>query len=231
MTVEVLFNEVCGLFGDAFNAQYLEKCIPDSEFIYTALCDKPYFEDNTPDIILMGAMSEKTQRAVIKKLLPLKNRILELIDKGVVFFVTGNAFEVFTKEIDYVSEEIKSEGLGIFDLTVKTDYFNRYNGKVLGKFNNEFEITGIRSQFSFVYGDNSDGYFVKSDSGIGINPESKLEGVRKNNFFGTHLLGPVLVQNPPLCEYIISLAGGTPRLAFEEQARSAYTQRLKEMKE
>lgn len=231
MTVEVLFNEVCGLFGDAFNAQYLEKCIPDSEFIYTALCDKPYFEDNTPDIILMGAMSEKTQRAVIKKLLPLKNRILELIDKGVVFFVTGNAFEVFTKEIDYVSEEIKSEGLGIFDLTVKTDYFNRYNGKVLGKFNGEFEITGIRSQFSFVYGNNSDGYFVKSDMGIGINPESKLEGVRRNNFFGTHLLGPVLVQNPPLCEYIISLAGGTPRLAFEEQARFAYTQRLKEMKE
>ncbi|MBQ2759488.1 MAG: hypothetical protein IJE93_06930 [Clostridia bacterium] len=231
MTVEVLFNEVCGLFGDAFNAQYLEKCIPDSEFIYTALCDKPYFEDNTPDIILMGAMSEKTQRAVIKKLLPLKNRILELIDKGVVFLATGNAFEVFTKEIDYVSEEIKSEGLGIFDLTVKTDYFNRYNGKVLGKFNGEFEITGIRSQFSFVYGNNSDGYFVKSDMGIGINPESKLEGVRRNNFFGTHLLGPVLVQNPPLCEYIISLAGGTPRLAFEEQARSAYTQRLKEMKE
>ena len=231
MTVEVLFNEVCGLFGDAFNAQYLEKCIPDSEFIYTALCDKPYFEDNTPDIILMGAMSEKTQRAVIKKLLPLKNRILELIDKGVVFLATGNAFEVFTKEIDYVSEEIKSEGLGIFDLTVKTDYFNRYNGKVLGKFNGEFEITGIRSQFSFVYGNNSDGYLVKSDMGIGINPESKLEGVRRNNFFGTHLLGPVLVQNPPLCEYIISLAGGTPRLAFEEQARSAYTQRLKEMKE
>lgn len=231
MTVEVLFNEVCGLFGDAFNAQYLEKCMPEAQFIYTSLCDKLYLQENTPDIILMGAMSEKTQRAVIKKLLPLKNRILELIDKGVIFFVTGNAFEVFTKEIDYVSEEIKTEGLGIFDLTVKTDYFNRYNGKVLGKFNGEFEITGIRSQFSFVYGDNSCGYFVKSDIGIGINPESKFEGVRKNNFFGTHLLGPVLVQNPPLCEYIISLAGGKPELAFEKQALSAYNQRLSEMKE
>ena len=231
MTVEVLFNEVCGLFGDAFNAQYLKKCMPDAQFIYTSLCDKLYLEENIPDIILMGAMSEKTQRAVIKKLLPLKNRIVELIDKGVIFFVTGNAFEVFTKGIDYVSEEIKTEGLGIFDLTVKTDYFNRYNGKVLGKFNGEFEITGIRSQFSFVYGDNTDGYFVKSETGIGINPESKLEGVRRNNFFGTHLLGPVLVQNPPLCEYLITLAGGKPSLAFKEQALSAYNQRLKEMKE
>lgn len=231
MTVEVLFNEVCGLFGDAFNAVYLQKSMPDAQFIYTNLCDKTYFEENTPDIIMMGAMSEKTQRAVIEKLRPLKERIIELIDKGTVFLITGNAFEVFTKKIEYISEEISVDGLGIFDLTTKTDYFNRYNGKVLGKFNDEIEITGIRSQFSFVYGDNSDCFFVKSDVGIGINENTKFEGVRKNNFLGTHLLGPLLPLNPPFCEYIIRLAGATPELCFKTYAINAYEQRLKEMKE
>ena len=33
----------------------------------------------------------------------------------------------------------------------------------------------------------------------------KYEGIRKNNFFGTHLTGPLLVKNPYFLEYMAGL--------------------------
>ena len=76
MTIEILFQEVCGLYGDSQNPVYLQATLPDAEFIFTKLTDEPYFKDNTPDLIYIGCMSESTQRRVISKLLPYKSRIL-----------------------------------------------------------------------------------------------------------------------------------------------------------
>ena len=33
MKIEVLFPEVCNLFGDISNIKYLKKCIPDAQII------------------------------------------------------------------------------------------------------------------------------------------------------------------------------------------------------
>lgn len=228
MVIEVLFREVCGLYGDAQNATYLEKMLPDATFIYTKLVDEPYFAANKPDMILIGSMSENTQRRVIDKLMPLKGRIEELIDAGVIFLATGNAGEVFCKKIDYVTENITTEGLGIFDLTVKTNLFDRYNGKVIGEFE-ELTIVGFRSQFSMIYGDNTDNYFVKVNRGDGINRESKFEGMRKSNLICTQILGPILPINPLFCEYLLSLCGVKAEAAFKDAALSAYLQRVKEL--
>ncbi len=227
MIIEVLFNEVCGLNGDAQNAAYLRYAMPDAQFIYTSLLDTPYFAENRPDMILLGYMTENTQRRVIEKLMPLKERLEALIEDGVVFLATGNAGEIFCKKISYVTEKIEIDGLGIFDLEVKTDLFKRYNGKILSNFEG-IEVVGFRTQFSHIYGNNSDFYFAEVIRGIGINPESKLEGMRKNNLLCTHTVGPMLPLNPLFCEKLIALAGGTAQAAFREEAIAAYEERLKE---
>lgn len=230
MTVEILFREVCGLYGDSQNPTYLEATLPDAMFVYTKLTDKPYFIDNQPDLLYIGCMSEMTQRKVIAKLLPYRERILELVEAGVPFLATGNAGEIFAKEIQYVSEDITTQGLGLFDLTVKTDLFRRYNGMVLGELEN-LKIVGFRSQFSFLYGDNSQNYFLNCLRGDGINPQSKLEGMRMNNLICTQLLGPILPLNPLFCEYLLGLAGIKVFAAFREAAMDAYVQRLKEFED
>lgn len=227
MIVEILFQEVCGLYGDSQNATYLQATLPDAEFLYTRLTDTPYFVDHTPDLIYIGCMSESTQRRVIEKLLPLKKRIESLIDTGTPILATGNACEIFAKHIDYVTEGLQADGLGIFDLNVRTDLFNRYNGMVLGEFEN-MQIVGFRSQFSFLYGDNANYYFLKCIRGDGIHPGNKLEGMRKNNLFCTQLLGPILPLNPLFCEYLLNLCGMDVKAAFRESAMDAYNQRLKE---
>lgn len=227
MNIEILFEEVCGLYGDAQNVTYLKQTLPDANFIDTGLTQEPYFAEHTPDLIYIGAMSERTQRRVIEKLRPYKQRLLELIEQGVPILATGNACEIFCKHIRYQTEKMEIDGLGVVDLTVEQKYFGRYNGKVLGKMD-DLEIVGFRSQFSFLYGDNSQNYFLKVLRGDGINKESKLEGFRVKNLIGTYLIGPVLVLNPLFCEYLLGLAGIQAQAAFREDAMAAYTQRLKE---
>ena len=230
MLVEILFSEVCNLFGDGQNVTYLQATLPEAEFILTPLTGTPYFAENKPDMIYIGSMSENTQRRVIEKLMPLKERLTELVDAGVPVLATGNAGEIFCKEIHYVTENIVTQGLGLVDMTVKTNLFDRYNGKVLGQLE-DMEIVGFRSQFSFLYGDNSENYFVKCIRGDGINRESKLEGVRRNNLICTQIIGPILPLNPYFCEYFIGLTGHKAEAAFREDAIAAYEIRLKEYKD
>ena len=230
MKVEVLFSEVCNLSGDFQNVEYLRQTMPEAQFVFTALGQEPAFATERPDIVYMGTMTEAIQRRVIDKLMPYKARIEALIDSGVVFLMTGNACDVFCKSIDYVTEKISKEGLGVFDLTVKCDHFNRYNGKFMGEVDG-ITVIGFRSQFSMMQGDNSHCFFGKNQRAMGMNPATNLEGIRRKNFFGTNVQGPILALNPLFCEHLIRLAGGDAVAAHKEAAMKAYEIRLKEMRD
>lgn len=230
MKVEVLFSEVCNLSGDYQNVEYLRQTLPDAEFVFTALTQEPDFANHRPDVVYMGTMTEAIQRRVIDKLMPYKARIEDLIDDGVVFLVTGNACDVFCKSIAYVTENIQKDGLGLFDMTVKCDHFNRYNGKFMGEVDG-ITVIGFRSQFSMMHGDNSRCCFGKNQRSMGMNPGTDLEGIRRKNFFGTNVQGPILPLNPLFCEHLIRLAGGDAVAAHKEAAMTAYNLRLEEMRD
>ena len=224
--IEVLFPEVCNLYGDLFNIKYLEKSIKEVEVINTALTDEPKFITEDVNMIYMAPMTEKTQESVIEKLLPYKEKIKEQIDEGKVFLFTGNAMEVFENYIEN-EDGSKIEGLGIIDAYAKRNMMNRFNSLFLGEIEN-IKIVGFKAQFSMTYGDNSNSYLFKGIKGAGINPDSNLEGIKINNFMGTYLLGPLLVLNPLFTKYILKLLGQDEEIAFEKQAIDAYDFRLKE---
>ena len=227
MVIEILFSEVCNLYGDGQNVTYLQSTLTDADFIFTSLTDEPYFLRNTPDMIYIGSMSEATQRRVIEKLLPHKDRICQLIEDNIPILATGNAGEIFMQSIDYVTEDIKTPALGLLNYTVTTNWFDRYNSKVLGKFEG-MTIVGFRSQFSFIYGDNSKNFFVDCIRGDGIHKGTTLEGVRYKNLICTQILGPILPLNPLFCEYLIGLTGTTATAAYKDAAMAAYEQRIAE---
>ena len=228
--IEELFPEIANLYGDTGNVRYLKKCLPDAEFVKDYLNEEPFFNKTKPSLIYMGPMSEHAQELVIDRLMPYKERLKELIDEGVVFLLTGNAAEVFYKEIEN-EDGSKIPCLNIFDFTAKRKMFNRYNRHVMGKMD-DITIVGYKNQFTHSYGDNSKGYFFKVERGDGLYPGNEFEGVRKNNFFGTYLLGPILIQNPYFTEYILKLMGvREPKLAFKDTIVAAYERRLSEYKE
>ena len=230
MTIEILFGEACNLHGDGQNVTYLQASLPDAEFIFTPLTEEPYFVQNKPDMIYLGSMSESIQRRVIEKLMPHRARLLELVEDGIVFLATGNAGDIFCKKIEYITEAICVEGLDFFDNVAKVNWFDRYNGKILGKFE-DIEIIGFKSQFSMIEGDNSSHYFFEAQRGIGINPSTNLEGLKKNNLICTQVLGPMLTSNPLFTQYLMGLLGESKQPAYFEAAKDAYDQRLSEFKD
>lgn len=228
--VEQLFPEIANLYGDTGNVRYLKKCLPAALFVEDELNAKPHFADTIPNLIYMGPMSEHAQELVIERLMPYKNRILELIDKGVIFLLTGNAAEVFWKSIE-CEDGTSIKGLGLFDLIAKRKMFNRYNRHCMGKMG-ELTIVGYKNQFTHTYGDNSAGYFFDVEKGDGINRSSKKEGVRRNNFIATYLLGPILIQNPHFTKYLLEIMCiKDAELAFEDTVIKAYERRLEEYKD
>lgn len=228
MKIEILFPEFCNLFGDMFNMKYLKMCLPNAEFIETSLDERPRFVDEDVNLIYLGPMTEKTQEKVIARLGRYKDRIEELIEKNVVFLFTGNAIEVLGKYIEN-EDGSKIEGIGIFDIYSKRDMMHRHNSYFIGKYE-DIEVVGFKSQFTMLYGDNSANYFLDVEKGIGINKESKLEGIKKNNFMGTYIIGPLLILNPLLTKKIMKMLGADDKIALEEDTMSAYEERLKELK-
>lgn len=229
MKIEILFPEFCNLFGDISNMTYLKKCLPNEEYIETAIDEEPAFVTTDVDFIYLGAMTENMQEKVIKKLLPYKARIEELIEKNVVFLFTGNALEVMGKYIEN-EDGSKIEGIGIFDVYAKRDMMHRHNSLFTGKYE-DIEIVGFKSQFTMLYGNIENEYFMEVEKGVGINPEAKYEGIKKNNFFGTYVTGPILILNPLFTKKILQLLGiEEPSIALEADVMAAYEARLEEFK-
>ena len=227
LKIEVLFPEICNLFGNMYNIKYLEKSVQDIEIIYTSLTDTPKFVDEKVDMIYMAPMTENSQELVIEKLKPYTDKIKELIEQNQLFLVIGNALEIFGKYIEN-EDGSRIEGLGITDLYAKRDMMHRYNSLFLGKIE-DIKIVGFKSQFAMSYGDNSSNYLFDAMKGPGINEASKFEGIRINNFMGTYVLGPILVLNPYFTKYLLKLIGIKDiNLAYEEEAESCYKIRLKE---
>ena len=227
LKIEVLFPEICDLFGNMYNIKYLEKSVQDIEIIYTSLTDTPKFVDEKVDMIYMAPMTENSQELVIEKLKPYTDKIKELIEQNQLFLVIGNALEIFGKYIEN-EDGSRIEGLGITNLYAKRDMMHRYNSLFLGKIE-DIKIVGFKSQFAKSYGDNSSNYLFDALKGPGINEASKFEGIRINNFMGTYVLGPILVLNPYFTKYLLKLIGIKDiNLAYEEEAVSCYKIRLKE---
>lgn len=229
LVIEILFPEFCNLYGDISNMKYLKKCLPKANFYETAFDEEPIFSKGKVNFIYLGPMTEKMQEKVIKKLMPYKERIKELIEQDVIWLVTGNAVEIFGKYIEN-EDGTKIEALNIFDIYAKRDMLHRHNSIFVGNWE-DIKIVGFKSQFTFAYRNNEETYFANVEKGIGLNKESKLEGIQKNNFIGTYLIGPILILNPLFTKKLIQKMGiEDAKVAFEEDTLAAYNQRLEELK-
>ena len=230
MRIEILYPELCYLFGDLMNIEYLHRCLPEAEVIKTPLKAVPAFVSGNVDLVYLCSMTERAQELVIDALRPYIEKIKELIDGGTIFLATGNALEIFIRDIEN-EDGSRIEALGLFDLTAKRRMLDRYNALYWGKFG-EFDIVGLKSQFAHAYadtgGEDAEPLFM-TVRGAGRSPDVKPEGIRKNNFMATYVLGPLLIMNPPFTKYLMGLLGAGDRpLAYEKAAMDSYALRLKE---
>ena len=242
MKFEALYPELCNLFGDAMNVEYLHRAVPEAELIKTSLKERPAFVDGDIDFVYLGSMTESGQGIASGLLLPYRERILELIDSGTVFLVTGNALELFGSRIENEDGSFV-ETLGLFNLFSKRQMMRRYSSIYLGTFDapsGEMDIVGFKSQFAHIYDDSvSDGEsgagvppLFHTLRGAGRKPGQAEEGVRLNNFLATSMLGPLLLINPPFTRFLLGLLEVSERvLPYEQEAMTAYEARVREFKD
>lgn len=229
MIIEVLYYDVTTLFGDRGNVMYMQRALPNATFIFTQYPQKPYFLKEAVDMIMMGPMSESWQRRIIDLLYPYQNRIIDLISDDVIFLMTGNALDVFGKTIQYEAEIVNA--LDIFDFYTVVNFKRRLNMRILGTFNG-IEMVGFKTQFGEAFGDNQNNAFIHIEHGFGFNKQSKHEGIHYKNFFGTHLIGPLLILNPLFSQYLVQLlTKQTEVMPLFDELMQAYEVRLQEFKD
>jgi len=230
--IEVLYPELCNLFGDAMNAEYLRRALPEAELIKTPLKKRPSFAEEDIDLVYLGSMTETGQSLASDALCEYRERIFEMIDNEKLFLVTGNALEIFGTHIEN-EDGTNVKTLGLFDLYAVRQMMRRYSSIYLGTFG-DIEIVGFKSQFAHNYdgGKGNVPALFETVRGAGRKPGQKEEGVRLKNFFATNILGPLLVLNPPFMHYLLGLLGAEKReLPYEKEAMTAYEARLREFKD
>lgn len=229
-TIEVLFPELCNLFGDLYNAKYLERCLPEARRVDTPLSGEPLFAREAVDLIYMGPMSERTQEKAIEKLRPYRERLEELIQGGTAFLLTGNAMEVLGSYIER-EDGPRIPGLGLLPVHARRDMMHRHNSVFLGDWQGD-EVIGFKSQFTLAWPEDGAQGLFPVKKGVGLNKDCAFEGLRRGNLFATYLLGPVLLMNPCFAKSLLEAMGAAgAELAFGPAVKAAYEQRVQDFHE
>ncbi|MCD8088105.1 MAG: hypothetical protein LUE22_05925 [Oscillospiraceae bacterium] len=226
MTVEILYPELCNLYGDRGNMEYFKRCVP-GQYIETSVESEPFFVSNQVDMVYLGSMSESSCDRILKRLMPHRERLRQMVEQDVVFLLAGNAAELFCQTIQ-VDGGQPITGLGLVNLTARRILPHRVNSLVLCGFE-EQKIVGYTSRFGHLLGIDASTALFSLERGMGSAPDCLYEGYRVRNVFGTYLLGPLLVLNPDFNLYLQRLLSvPSPGLAFEDEVRLAYSLRLAE---
>lgn len=228
MRIEVLYSELCCLYGDKGNMEFLHKCLPEAQFIHTQLNEKPAFLDGSVNVVYLCSMSEKSQELILDRLMPHRETIASLAKAGnTIFFFVGNAMELLGQ---YIQREDGSrvEALGLFHTHAVRQTPNRFNSLMRIDFQGQ-ELLGFTTRFSHTFGLTEEIALGQVIAGSGENPDSKLEGIYSGNVIATYLSGPVLVANPDFAHWFLNRIGAPlEHLPFEETLREAYKYRKKD---
>lgn len=194
-----LYYDLMNYYGEQGNVLALKTAIEYAGFkvnIKTlSVDDEIDFEKY--DIFYMGMGTKRNQEIVRKDILKYKDKIENVINKK-MFIMTGNSYELFGKKID------DKKCLGVFNFESRTT--DRIVGEQVLKCDIIKEtIIGFQNRFSS--NNIKDDYLFEVIKGTGNDSESKVEGIHKNNFFGTYLLGPILIRNPYFKDALLKYIG------------------------
>lgn len=227
MRIEILYPQLCCLYGDKGNTVYLQKCFPDAEFIFTQLNDKPAFLDGSIDLCCMYSLSEQNQEKILARLMPYRQEIQAAFSGNTQFLLLGNAMELFGQ---YICTESSKEipCLGVFPTYTIRHAPKRFNTLIQANFK-DMVLLGYSSRFSDTYGITQSLAMAEVTVGYGSNPTTKLEGIYTKNVIATYLLGPLLVANPDFTKWLMKKLGvENPVLPYAQSLYQAYEAKRKE---
>lgn len=201
MKILHLYHDLMNLYGDYANISALCRILKTNGAEYSL--DKKSITDELSlldyDFIFVGSGTEQNQRLAMHHLKAYKEDLKEYIQSGKFALFTGNSFEMLGSKIQSFLGDI--EGLQLFDFTVTEKAGIRKTADAIFTLEGlDTPLVGFINKCSEIEGIGNTLFVV--ERGLGNSKGENTEGILYNNFFGTHLTGPVLVKNPHFLKYI-----------------------------
>lgn len=204
MRIIHLFADLCNLYGDYGNVCVLKRALENKgqnvEIEYQSIDDA--IDISGADFVFIGSATERNQKVALEYLQGYKDNIKTALDNGTVILATGNSFEIFGQSVTDC-DGVKHEGLSFFPYETIEGKERIVTDSLCDTSLCGGDIIGFVNKASLTTGATSPLFDVKQGSGNG--KDDSQEGVHYGNFYGTHLIGPVLIRNPQLCEYFADI--------------------------
>ena len=190
-----LYYDLLNLSGEQGNILALKKAFNNQNVEVKLYClsvdDKIKFGDY--DLIYMGNGSNSNFSIALADIKKYKKELKKYIDNNGYVIATGNSYLLFGEKINDI------DCLGIFDYYAK--WTNRTAHECLMKMLNQKDIIGFQNR-DYVVNINRNHLFKVKD-GICDNLKSENECYHEDNFYGTSVIGPLLIRNPHLTNMIV----------------------------
>lgn len=191
-----LYYDLLNLYGEQGNILALKKAFKnqniDIKVDYLTINDKLNLSQY--DLVYLGSGSDENLYIALEDIKKHKKELKKYIESGKYLLATGNSYLLFGKTID------DKEALGIFNYYAKSDERIRDHSFMLYK--DLSPIIGFQNRKYVVQ--NNENHLFKVINGQGDNHKSEYEGFNYKKFYGTFLIGPILIRNPHFTDLIVS---------------------------
>ncbi len=217
-----LYPEQMNIYADRGNILFLQRRCEwrGIDFSYAAAAPGDGLDPAAHDLIYIGGGQDRDQQLVAADMVATKREgLAAAADDGAVVLAVCGGYQLLGHSYQLGEERI--EGLGIADLETVREEGERLIGNVaieIGLPDGPLTVAGFENHGGRTYLGEDAMALGRVLKGFGNNGRDGLEGIRRDNVFGTYLHGPLLPKNAALADHLIALAlarreGSEPDLA------------------
>jgi lipid II isoglutaminyl synthase (glutamine-hydrolysing) len=221
LRVLALYPDQMNIYADRGNILFLRRRCEwrGLGFSYAAAGPGQGIDPGAHDLLYLGGGQDRDQRAVAADMVATKRDALAgAVEDGAVMLAVCGGYQLLGHS--YQLGEERLPGIGLADLETVREPGPRLIGNVaieaeLGE--GARTIAGFENHGGRTYLGREATPLGRVLRGFGNNGDDGLEGVRRENLFGTYLHGPLLPKNAWLADHLIALAlerryGSLPQL-------------------
>ena len=190
-----LYYDLLNLYGEQGNILALKRAFKNQnveiEVDYLSVQDKIDFQKY--DLVYLGSGSTENLLIALEDIKRHKKELKKYIESKKVLLATGNSYLLFGQKINNL------DALGIFDYYAASS--EKMAQESLMELYQEKDIIGFQNREFIV--NNKKNHLFKVKEGLCDNLKSEYEGYHEYNFYGTFVIGPLLIRNPHFTNILV----------------------------
>lgn len=190
-----LYYDLLNLYGEQGNILALKRAFKNQnveiEVDYLSVQDKIDFKKY--DLVYLGSGSTENLLIALEDIKRHKKELKKYIESKKFLLATGNSYLLFGQKINNL------DALGIFDYYAASS--EKMAHESLMELYQEKDIIGFQNREFIV--NNKRNHLFKVKEGLCDNLKSEYEGYHEYNFYGTFVIGPLLIRNPHFTNILV----------------------------